>query len=73
MKTFSVYSILFSLLFITACNHDQVTVDHLDGYVQKGPFLNGTEITLSEMSEDLNPTGRVFTTQILDNTRILCV
>ena len=69
MKTSFIYSFLFTLLLMAGCqhDHDQTTFAHLDGYVQKGPFLNGTEIMLSEMSTGLTPTGRVFTTQIIDN------
>jgi hypothetical protein len=48
-------------------NNDSIKYDKLSGFVQKGPFLNGTAITISELSEDFNPTGRTFSTQILDN------
>ena len=39
----------------------------LQGYVQKGPFINGTVITASELTANLTATGRTFTTQISDN------
>jgi len=39
----------------------------LSGYVQKGPFINGSTITISELNEQLEPTGKVFITQITDN------
>ncbi|WKN32405.1 hypothetical protein PZB74_03465 [Porifericola rhodea] len=42
------------------------TVD-LSGYVQKGPFINGTAITVSELDSNLTATGKNFTTQIEDN------
>lgn len=44
-----------------------MTIDKIDGYVQKGPYLNGTAITISELSGSLIPTGRNFTSQIADN------
>lgn len=43
-----------------------LTVD-LSGYVQKGPFINGTAITVSELDKILVTTGKNFTTQIEDN------
>ena len=38
------------------------------GYVQKGPFIQGTEITVRELDETLTPTGRTFSGVIDDNT-----
>ncbi len=35
--------------------------------MQKGPFLNGTSIMISELSGEMVQTGRTFTTQISDN------
>lgn len=43
------------------------TID-IAGYVQKGPFIAGSSITISELFSDLQPTGRVFSTQIEDNS-----
>ena len=42
------------------------TVD-LTGYVQKGPFINGTSMIISELNDSLAATGKTFTTQITDN------
>ena len=39
----------------------------LQGYAQKGPFINGTAITVSELDSTLAATGKNFTTQITDN------
>jgi hypothetical protein len=44
-----------------------LSYEKINGYVQKGPFLNGTAITISELTNDLVPTGKNFTSQILDN------
>ncbi len=48
---------------------DSLVVANLDlkGYVQKGPFINGTSITVSELSQMLTATGKNFNTQIIDN------
>lgn len=40
----------------------------VEGYAQKGPFIVGSSVTVSELSEDLYPTGRVFFATVLDNT-----
>jgi hypothetical protein len=38
------------------------------GYVQKGPFIAGSSVTLRELDEKLGATGRSFETSIRDNT-----
>ena len=40
----------------------------VSGYVQKGPYVQGTEITVRELNTSLSPTGRTFTGTIDDNT-----
>ena len=40
----------------------------VSGFAQKGPFLNGSSIILSELDENFNPTGLNYTTQIIDNS-----
>ncbi len=45
------------------------TID-ISGYAQKGPFILGSSIAISELTDDLQPTGRVFSTQIADNSGI---
>jgi len=39
----------------------------LVGIVEKGPFLKGSNVTIAELDNDLNPTGRVFNTEITDD------
>ncbi|MEM9834613.1 MAG: hypothetical protein AAF944_28560 [Bacteroidota bacterium] len=39
----------------------------INGYVQKGPFINGTSIIITELDDSLAATGKTFTTQITDN------
>ncbi|MDO8444583.1 MAG: hypothetical protein Q7T53_00510 [Deltaproteobacteria bacterium] len=39
----------------------------LSGYVQKGPFINGTPVTVSELESSLAQTGRNFNTSIEDD------
>lgn len=46
---------------------DPIIKESISGYVQKGPFINGASILISELDKKLNATGRNFTTQISDN------
>ena len=39
----------------------------LQGYVQKGPFINGSSVSIYDLKSDLTPTGKIFNTQIKDN------
>src|SRR6056297_823408 len=39
----------------------------ISGVVQKGPFINGTGIIVTELSPGLIQTGKTFSSQILDN------
>ena len=40
----------------------------MSGFVQKGPFLNGTSIAIYELDGTYNLTGKNYITQIIDNT-----
>jgi len=40
----------------------------LSGKVQKGPYVQGTEITVRELDSSMTPTGNTFTGSIDDNT-----
>ena len=46
---------------------DSTVAVNIKGHVQKGPFINGTAITLAELGSKLVATGKNFTTQIADN------
>ena len=73
MKTTSIIaciSFLFVLSF-SSCNEEVspeiITKEKLSGFIQKGPFLNGTTILISELTQDLSQTGKLFSSQIKDN------
>lgn len=58
---------------ISSCKKDEsdsliVRKESLSGYVQKGPFINGTSITIFELDNTLNQTGRSYNTTIADNS-----
>ena len=40
----------------------------VSGQVQKGPYVQGTEITVRELDSTMIPTGNTFTGTIDDNT-----
>ncbi len=40
----------------------------LRGNAQKGPYLSGTSILISELHQNLSQTGKIFTTQIKDKS-----
>lgn len=37
------------------------------GYAQKGPFINGSSVTVYDLQSDLSQTGKSFNSQITDN------
>jgi len=71
--TIKLYIIIFLVIsgILGSCNKDRdidiITKDKITGYAQKGPFLNGTAITIMELTSVLSQTGNVYTAQILDN------
>ena len=48
-------------------NATKIKKDKISGYVQKGPFVNGTSIQMYELNSSLKQTGKIFSTQIIDN------
>lgn len=76
------YSLAISSLLIIAlnsCKKDKQeapnaapssngTTRSLNGSAQKGPFINGTAITVYELSPSYTQTGKSFATQITDNS-----
>jgi len=68
--------ILFSLFLIgfCSCNKDEeievITKSSINGVVQKGPFLNGTSITVYELTDSVAPTGKNYPSQIMDNSGV---
>ena len=70
MRNIRLISMVSIILITSSCekeNQGNLSIDKVTGYVQKGPYLNGTAITISELSGALDPSGRTFSTQILDN------
>ena len=53
-----------SILFKTADLSTGITIK---GYAQKGPFINGSAITVFDLQANLSPSGKSFSEQITDN------
>ena len=51
----------------TDLNVISIKKEKLSGYVQKGPYINGTSILMYELDASLGQTGKNFSTQIIDN------
>ncbi len=75
MRSLSLICSVFFLLFLfTRCDKEESGSEDSDqqktekrdlsGLVEKGPFISGSTVTISELDEELNPTGRNFTAQI---------
>ena len=61
-------SILLILTFILSCNKNDLEVEKeysISGYAQKGPFIIGSNVTISELNEALIPTGKVYFSTII--------
>jgi uncharacterized protein (TIGR02145 family) len=63
---------LSCFILLTACKQDgegigPVSKDKITGFVQKGPFISGTEIVLYELTENLEQTGKSFVSTITDD------
>lgn len=72
MKNLNLILIFVFTLLLYSCEKEHENKSHLNfekvsGTVQKGPYLNGTAITISELTNDLSPTGKNFTSEIFDN------
>lgn len=63
--------VLSMLLF--GCSKDKDSLDAgsstttIKGVVEKGPFVRGTSLHIYELDDKLNPTGRSFKTEIIDD------
>ena len=61
------------LFVMSSCSKDDadsiaIKKELFSGYAEKGPFVNGTSVTITELDGNLNQTGRTFSTTIVDNS-----
>ena len=62
---------IFSLTVFSCSSDDEAATSSavtVSGQVQKGPYVQGTEITVRELDSSMIPTGNTFTGTIDDNT-----
>lgn len=57
-------SVLISLLMIITVSCEKDFTGNINGKAQKGPFVTGANITINELNDDLEQTGKSFTTSI---------
>jgi hypothetical protein len=71
MKPFVTFQIVLFLFLLVSCEKDpmpdEVNRKDVSGFVQKGPFINGTDISIAELTEEMTQTGKMFSSQIMDN------
>jgi hypothetical protein len=75
MKNIIVITLLATTILFFSCKKKDkedtttptFTKDKISGVSQKGPFLNGSSLTVYELDEYFAQTGKSFNTQILDN------
>ncbi len=72
MRNVRLLQLVLLICVITSCekhnnNTNSLSIEKISGYVQKGPYINGSSITVSELSSNLTQTGKTYSSQILDN------
>ena len=72
MKTINLFLLLLSIILLSCAKSEDSTTtftkEKLTGYIQKGPFVNGSSLTVYELDGKYAQTGKSFSTQIADNT-----
>ncbi len=68
MKTLNISLFLLIILSIFSCKKKDDSIDvKASGYVQKGPFVSGSQITIQELDDWLVPTGKTYITTTNDD------
>ena len=68
--TLNIIFLIGVIVLSFSCKKDEDTTikkEKVSGFAQKGPYINGTQILMSELNTQLQQTGNVFTTQIINN------
>ncbi|WP_316818644.1 RagB/SusD family nutrient uptake outer membrane protein [Pedobacter nyackensis] len=65
--------LLLTITFFLSCSKKNGPINEppqkttIQGAVEKGPFVQGSVVTVYELNSELNPTGRSFKSEILDD------
>jgi hypothetical protein len=64
--------VILPLVMFSSCEDNtpgatSITKETLSGYAQKGPYLVGTSISLTDLTKKLDQTGKVYTSSISNN------
>ncbi|SHH03594.1 RagB/SusD family nutrient uptake outer membrane protein [Pedobacter caeni] len=63
-------------ILVFGCSKDKETTkpgaetikkEKIGGFIEKGPFVRGSKVTLIDLDNDLNPTGKTYETQTTDD------
>jgi len=55
------------VVLLWGCKENGIFFNQISGYVQKGPFITGSSVTIFDLEQDLTPTGMSYNTTIKDN------
>lgn len=64
MKLIRIIFFAILILLLHACTKDPSINVQVEGTIQKGPFIIGTNVTLNELDSNLKQTGRSFNTLV---------
>lgn len=71
MKILSRLIVFLPLLFTLSCSETGVDYpgsrNSVNGSIQKGPFVEGSTISIQELDDNLNPTGKYYSTTTKDD------
>ena len=65
---YSIIATFFGLLASCEKEEFKTVKQEISGHVQKGPYIVGTSISMSELKPSLDQTGKAFTSQISNNS-----
>jgi hypothetical protein len=72
MKQLILATIIITIILLSNCKKESSSPDNkvqdIVGYVQKGPFINGSSVTVYDLQSDIAPNGKSYNSVITDKT-----
>ncbi len=63
--------LILAVMSLSSCqksgSEELISEKDINGFVQKGPFISGSSVTIYDLKSDLTPVGKSYNTQITDN------